>query len=355
MKRYGNLFEIVCSMDNLRLAHMNARKGKSWYKEVKEVSNNEDKYLTELRNMLLNKTYHTSPYTVFLRREGRKEREIYKLPYYPDRICQWALIQVIEPYLLKQLVTSTYSAIPGRGIHQAVRDIHAAIKKDPAGMKYCLKLDVSKYYPSIDHTVLKQKLRRLFKDPDLLWLLDEIIDSTPGNIGIPIGNYFSQYAGNFYLSSFDHWIKEVKRIKHYYRYMDDICIFAETKEELHALFPEVRDYLSNELHLTIKANWQVFPTFVRGLDFVGYRFFQSYTLLRKTTCQQFKRRMLDISKKLRRHREMTYTEWCAINSYKGWLIWCDSFRLAQKYLVPVLPYAEQYYIQHVKRKVVNAA
>ena len=110
-----------------------------------------------------------------------------------------------------------------------------------------------------------QKLRSLFKDPDLLWLLDEIIDSTPGNVGIPTGNYFSQYAGNFYLSSFDHWIKEVKRVKHYFRYMDDICIFADNKEDLHAIFLEVRDYLERELHLTIKANWQVFPTFAEEI------------------------------------------------------------------------------------------
>ena len=330
-------------MENLRLAHKNARKGKSWYAEIKEVSEHEEEYLTALRNMLLNKTYDTSEYIVFMRREGRKDRQIYKLPYYPDRICQWALIQIIEPYLLKQLMSCTYSAIPGRGIHQAVKHIHAAIKKDPKGMQYCLKLDVSKYYPSIDHTVLKQKLRRLFKDPDLLWLLDEIIDSTPGNVGIPIGNYFSQYAGNLYLSSFDHWIKEVKRVKHYFRYMDDICIFADNKEDLHAIFLEVRDYLERELHLTIKANWQVFPTF-------GYRFFQDYTLLRKSTCQQFKRKMLNIARKIRQHIEMTFSEWCAINSYKGWLIWCDGHRLAQKYIAPIQPYAEQFYIQHVKGK-----
>lgn len=350
MKRYGHLFEKICSMDNLRLAHKNARAGKSWYADVKMVSDNEEEYLTALRNMLLNKTYNTSEYTVFKRREGKKDRLIYKLPYYPDRICQWAHIQVIEPYFLKQLMSCTYSAIPGRGIHQAVKHIHAAIRKDPDGMKYCLKLDVSKYYPSIDHTVLKQKLRRLFKDPDLLWLLDEIIDSTPGNVGIPIGNYFSQYAGNFYLSSFDHWIKEVKRVKHYFRYMDDICIFADNKEDLHAIFEEVKVYMEQELHLTIKANWQIFPTFVRGLDFVGYRFFKEYTLLRKSTCQQFKRKMLNIAKKIRRHVEMSFTDWCSINSYRGWLIWCDGTRLAQKYIEPIQPYAVQYYNQHIKRK-----
>jgi len=319
------------------------------------VSQNEEKLLSALRETLINKTYCTSEYSVFMRHEGRKDRLIYKLPYYPDRICQWALIQVVEPFFLKQLMPCTYSAIPGRGIHQAVKHIRAAIKKDPEGMRYCLKLDVSKYYPSIDHAILKEKLRRMFKDPDLLWLMDEIIDSTPGGVGIPIGNYFSQYAGNLYLSSFDHWAKEEKRIKHYFRYMDDICIFSESKEELHTLFAEVREYLARELHLTVKDNWQVFPTFVRGVDFVGYRFFQQYTLLRKSTCQQYKKKMLSIARKIRQHREMTFSEWCAINSYRGWLIWCDGYRLTQKYIGPIQPYAEQYYIQHIKRKAGNAA
>jgi len=355
MKRYGHLYETVCSMENLKLAHKNARKGKSWYTDVKLVTEHEEEYLSALQSMMLNRTFHTSKYTVFMRREGQKDRLIYKLPYYPDRICQWALIQVIEPILLKQFVSCTYSAIPGRGIHKAVKDIHAAIRKDPEGMRYCLKLDVRKYYPSIDHTVLKTQLRRIFKDPGLLWLMDEIIDSTEGNVGIPIGNYFSQYAGNFYLSSFDHWIKEEKRVKHYFRYMDDICIFADNKEDLHALFLEVRDFMEQRLHLTIKDNWQVFPTFVRGLDFVGYRFFQHYTLLRKSTCQQFKRKMLNISRKVRQHRELTYTEWCAVNSYKGWLIWCDSFRLAEKYLTPIQPFANQFYIEHIKGKAGKAA
>lgn len=124
-----------------------------------------------------------------------------------------------------------------------------------------MKIDCKKFYPSIDHETLKQKFRRKYKDPELLELIDEIIDSistcpaTEENIafyesygkkvnivetngkkfiegvGIPIGNYFSQYDGNFFLTGFDHWIKEEKHIKHYYRYMDDICIFAKSKEE----------------------------------------------------------------------------------------------------------------------------
>ena len=343
MKRVGNLFQTISSMENLRTAHLNARTGKGWSKDVRKVNENEEDYLTQLHEMMVQKTYKTSEYTTFVRKDGQKERVIYKLPYFPDRICQWAIIQVIEPYLIKNLIANTYSAIPGRGIHKAMKDVQNAIRTDPTGMAYCLKLDVRKYYPSIDHDILKAKFRRLFKDPDLLWLLDEIIDSTPGKTGIPIGNYVSQYAGNFYLSEFDHWIKEQKHVKHYFRYMDDICIFASSKEELHRLQKEIDEYFRVKLHLQIKENWQVFPTFVRGLDFVGYRFFRTFTLLRKTTCLQFKRKMNRIRKKIQSGLQMTFSEWCAINSYKGWLIHCDSFRLCQKYVVPLQPWADLYY------------
>lgn len=350
MIRYGHLYERIYDMENLKLAHTNARKGKGWYEEVKAVNADEERYLTALQNMLINKTYDTSEYTTFMKTDGTKTREIFKLPYFPDRVCQWAILQVIEPFLIKNLTADTYSAIPGRGIHAAFRKLKCAVQTDVMGCQYCLKLDVKKYYPSIDHDVLKRKFRRLFKDDNLLWLLDEIIDSTQGEKGIPIGNYFSQYAGNFYLSDFDHWIKEVKRIKHYFRYMDDIVIFASSKAELHALRKEIDEYFRVNLKLTIKDNWQVFPTYVRGVDFVGYRTFLNYTLLRKSTCKQFKVKMVNIRKKVTAGKEMTFSEWCAINSYKGWLCHCDSHRLSEKYIAPIRDAADQYYKERVKRK-----
>ena len=148
----------------------------------------------------------------------------------------------------------------------------------------------------------------MFNDGELLWLLDEIIDSTTTaeiedltaiylleedidpETGIPIGNYLSQYSGNYYFSSFDHWLKEQKHVKHYYRYMDDIVIFGRTKEELLSLLKEIQQYFRTELKLNVKGNWQIFPTYIRGVDFLGYRTFYKYTLLRKSTCQEMKRK-----------------------------------------------------------------
>lgn len=125
----------------------------------------------------------------------------------------------------------------------------------------------------------------MFNDSELLWLLGEIIDSIKTadiedltaiylleedidpETGIPIGNYLSQYSGNYYFSSFDHWLKEEKHVKDNYRYMDDITIFGKTKEELFKLKEDIDIYFSEELKLTVKSNWQVFPTYIRGVDF----------------------------------------------------------------------------------------
>lgn len=368
MKRYGNLYEQICSTDNLRKAHQNARKGKGWYEEVKEVDANTDAYLNRLQEMLINHTYHTSKYEKFIKRESGKEREIFKLPYFPDRICQWAILQVIEPHIIRNLTKNTYSAIPKRGIHAALHDVREAMQKDVPNCQFCLKLDVKHFYPSINHDILKQKFRRLFKDAELLWLLDEIIDSIctakiedmrdiwlldediDSETGIPIGNYLSQYCGNFYLSGFDHWIKEEKRVKHYFRYMDDIVIFGADKAELHRLKEEIDAYFRQNLKLTIKGNWQVFPSYVRGVDFVGYRTFLNYTLLRKSSCKKFKARMVAIRKKTETGQMMNYSEWCSVNSYKGWLKHCDSYRLQQKYLAPIQPDADRYYLEVIKSK-----
>lgn len=128
--------------------------------------------------MLINKTYKTSKYEIFIKNDSGKEREIFKLPYFPDRVCQWAVIQVIEPILISNFTRDTYSSIPKRGIHSCLERITKDINTDLKGTKYCLKIDATKFYPSINHEILKQKYRRIFKDENLLWLIDEIIDST---------------------------------------------------------------------------------------------------------------------------------------------------------------------------------
>lgn len=380
-----DLFNSICSMDNLYRAYQNAKSGKGWYKEVKQIEKRPFYYLAGLQYMLKNHLFKTSDYEIFILNEGKKKRDVYKLPFFPDRIAQWAILQVIEPFLLANMTADTYSAIPGKGIQPIVNDLRGYYKTkrvdgkkksvwvpsilltDEENTRYCYKIDLHHYYQSINHEVLKQKFRKIFKDPELLWLLDEITDSintateedlielslsgeieVDPNTGIPIGNYMSQYSGNFYLSSFDHWVKEELHIKHNYRYMDDVVIFSSSKEELHEIHKKVTAYLRDYLHLNIKGNYQIFPTKVRGVDFVGYRFFGEYTLLRKSTAINFKRKMRACRKKMENNIPPTYSEWCSFNSYKGWLGNCDSYRLSKKYIEPLIEYMQNYYEREVK-------
>lgn len=380
-----DLFNSICSMDNLYRTYQNAKSGKGWYKEVKQIEKRPFYYLAGLQYMLKNHLFKTSEYEIFILNEGKKKRDVYKLPFFPDRIAQWAILQVIEPFLVANMTADTYSAIPGKGIQPIVNDLRGYYKtkrvdgkkksvwvpsillSDEENTRYCYKIDLHHYYQSINHEVLKQKFRKVFKDPELLWLLDEIADSintateedlielslsgeieVDPNTGIPIGNYMSQYSGNFYLSSFDHWVKEELHVKHYYRYMDDVVIFASSKEELHEIHRKVTAYTRDYLHLNIKGNYQIFPTKVRGVDFVGYRFFGEYTLLRKSTAINFKRKMRACRKKMENNIPPTYSEWCSFNSYKGWLGNCDSYRLFKKYMEPLIEYMQNYYEREVK-------
>lgn len=199
MKRIGNLYEKIYNIDNLILAEKKARRGKSNKKEVIEFTKNKYRNISILYNLLKDNKYKTSKYELFTLYDP-KQREISKLPYFPDRILHHAVMNIIEDIFVRSFTSNTYNCIKGRGIHKALYKLKDNLK-DVDNTQYCLKLDIKKFYPNIDNNILKQLLRRKFKDQKLLNLLDEIIDST---IGIPIGNYLSQFFANFYLSYFDH-------------------------------------------------------------------------------------------------------------------------------------------------------
>lgn len=342
MKRIGNLYEKIYDIENLRLAHKQARRGKSFYTEVKLIDENEDEYLYRLQDMLIHKTYHTSKYEVFEKKEGKKIRKIYKLPYFPDRICQWAIIQVIEPYLMRTLTDDTYSALPGRGVERARRKMVRALKTDPENTVWCLKIDISKYYPNVNIEKLKLKYRRLFKDNDLLWLLDEILDSNP-DTGVPIGNYISQYSGNIYLSDFDHRVKEVYHIKHYFRYMDDMVFLSSSKEELQNLIKEITKYLADVYDLKVKDSWSLFRVEDRGIDFVGYVFKHDSIRLRKSIAHSIKKTSSKIRWRVNNDMELNRHLYFSFNSLKGWLKHSHSGWLKIRYFDIIEDHVQDYH------------
>lgn len=313
MKRKGNLFQSIISIENLMKADEKSQKGKQKQYGVKLHNRNREKHIVQLHEMLKTKTYKTSEYDIFKVFEP-KERDVYRLPYFPDRICHHAIMNVLEPVFVAVFTADSYSCIKGRGIHKASFNLRKALK-DKEETIYSLKLDIKKFYPNVDHDILKALLRRKFKDDDLIWLLDEIIDSAPG---LPIGNYLSQYLANFYLTYFDHWIKETLRLKYYFRYADDIVILHKDKKVLHRILNLIKSYFKLNLNLEVKENWQVFPIEKRGIDFVGYVHYHTHVRLRKSIKKRF-------AKMLKRKPNKG-----SIASYYGWAKHCNSKNLMKK-------------------------
>lgn len=318
MKKINNLYDQICSLDNLRLADKNARLGKTHSKGVLIHDKNKEVNILKLHNSLINNIYKTSKYDIFKIYEP-KEREIYRLPYYPDRIMHHAIMNILEPIWVSIFTKDTYSCIKNRGIHKLLYQLKNDLKMDFNNTQYCLKIDIKKFYPSIDHDVLKLIIRKKIKDQQLLKLLDEIIDSAKG---IPIGNYLSQYFANLYLAYFDHWIKEVKHIKYYYRYADDMVFLSNNKIELRELLNDINLYLK-QLKLKLKPNYQIFSVDIRGIDFVGYVFRHDYILLRKSIKKNMCRKVDKYTNSYNNYVE-------SLASYWGWAKHCNSKHLLNK-------------------------
>ena len=187
MKRIGNLKEKICTLDNIYIADENARLNKTKKYGIYKHDKNKDEENNKLLQDFVNLSYKTSKYSTFKIYEP-KERIIYRLPYYPDRIAHHAIMNIMESIWRKLFIKNTYSSIRGRGIHKCVKDLYKDLYNNVEETQYCLKLDIRKFYPSIDHEILYSIIQKKIKDKWLLTLLKGIIDSAEG---VPIGNYLS--------------------------------------------------------------------------------------------------------------------------------------------------------------------
>lgn len=322
MKRIGNIYTDICDIDNVEEADNKARKHKTTTYGVRVHDKNRQFENYDLADKLANMEYRTSEYSLKKIYEP-KERLIFRLPYYPDRIVHHAIMNYTESIWTKIFIKNTYACIKKRGIHKLVKDLKIDLKRHQEQTKYCLKLDITKFYPSIDHDILFEIIKKKIKDPDLLKVLREIIDSAPG---VPIGNYLSQFFANLYLAYFDHWMKEEVKCVHYYRYADDIVILSDDKEWLHKVLILIKLYLKHVLKLSIKSNYQIFPVDSRGIDFVGYKFYHTYTLLRKS----IKKKLMKLTNSFTNCKINKEEYRRRIQSYFGWLKYCNSKNLLHK-------------------------
>ncbi len=309
---------------------MKASLGKRNKRYVKQIIKNMDICAQLISDMLKDKLYIPSPYTIKKIVDGTsgKERTIFKPRFYPDQIIHWSLMLQIQPLLMRGMYAYNCGSVPGRGTSHGQKAIRKWLDSDYKGTKYCLKMDIKKYYPSIDNDILKQAFRKIIKDKDCLWLIDQIIDSSEG---LPIGNFTSQWFANFFLQGLDHYIKEKLQAKYYIRYIDDLVIFDGNKRKLHKDRINIDRYLYG-INLKLKENWQIFKVSKRPVDFLGLKFYYEKTTLRKKSALRMKRR----AKKIRKKGHLTYIDACAMISYWGWIKRSDSMQFYDKNIKPII-------------------
>lgn len=332
MRRFGHLWLRVCDIDNLREAARRACRSRKDKIEVATFLQDSERKLADLRADLLHNRYHSSPYNIFTANDRGKSREIADLPLYPDRIAHWAVALVVEPLLDPRIIPQSHASRQGHGPHSAITQLYDYIQKD-SRLKYALKLDVSKFFPSIDKGIMKATMRHYLKDPDLLLWFDRLVDEFPYP-GIPIGNRTSPLMANLYLTDIDNRMKQLHHCHYYVRYMDDIIILGYSKPWLHQQKGNISEALA-EKGLRLKSNWQVFPIDDRGIDFVGYRVFSDHILLRNSTKIRMKRNLKKIRSEQKSGKTLSSHDRGVLASYNGVLRWCDSYRLHRRHLYKI--------------------
>jgi retron-type reverse transcriptase len=342
MKRYGNLWDKIISFDNLYLAAKKAQKGKRYRDNVLAFNYYLAQELTKLENELTEKTYQPGNYRTFHLRDP-KSRLISAAPY-RDRVVHHALCNIIEPIFEKTFIADSYANRRGYGTHRALRRFTQFARSHV----YVLQCDISKYFPTIDHEIMKNLICRKIKCPDTLWLIEKIIDNsnpqeaiiqyypdddllTPiqRRLGLPIGNLTSQFFANIYLNPLDYFVKEQLKCKAYVRYVDDFALFSDDFDYLTNCRQQIEDFLE-KLRLKIHPiKSQLFQTKF-GASFLGFRIFKSKIRVRNQNLQRGRRRIRRLQRDYAHGKISLEDIEKSLNSWKAHLEHGDTWRLREK-------------------------
>jgi retron-type reverse transcriptase len=327
MRRHGNLWSKIIDMENIRIAFHKAALHKSTYQNVQKRLENLEENLEMLRESLIHKTFTTSRYFEKKVYEP-KERIIYVLPFYPDRIVQHALMNIVAPIWDKLFMYDSYSCRAGKGGHQGSTRTMEFVRKN----NYVLKCDIRKFYPSIDQDILMSIIKQKIKCRDTLWLIGNIVHSFPGGKNAPIGNYTSQWFGNLYLNELDQYVKVQLQREYghidYIRYCDDFCLFNDDKNILGKCREKIREYLDITLKLQF-SKCDIFPV-RQGVDYLGYRHFDNYVLLRKSTTKRVRKRLALLPVLYEKNKITAEQYRSSVASTYGWLKHANTHNLQVK-------------------------
>ena len=313
-KRFRHLWDIFISPDNLNRAARNAVRSKKSKIDVRKFLSHRRKNMARLAEMLRRGEFRTSPYRARDIFEP-KHRTIYVLPLYPDHIVHHALINVLGPIWQSRFISDSFACIPGRGLHSASKRVMELVRRN----RYVLNCDIRKFYPSMNHAVMMDIIGKKIADTRIMKILDNIVHSCGDGKNIPIGNLTSQWLGNVYLNELDMFVKHTLHWRDYIRYCDDFCLFGNDKAALHRACDAIREFLGTRLRLTF-SRASVYPT-SRGVDFIGYRHFRDFVLLRRRTSNRMRRRVIEIA----RHNDTTDLARGRLSAIYGWARWANTY------------------------------
>ena len=329
MKTYNNLFNKICSFENLHLAYLKAKRCKRYRDYVLDFSYNLESNLLKLQKELLSQTYQHGRYREFIVKDLKK-RHIKAAPF-RDRVVHHALCNIIEPIFDKGFIYDSYACRKEKGTHKTIKRLENFIRSIADNIKmegkdknaYCLQCDISKYFASIDHKILFKLIKKKVIDQKALWLIQKIMNSSYDDQqwkGIPIGNLTSQLFANIYLNELDKFMKHKLKIRYYLRYMDDFLIFGFKKEELHKIEYRIRKFLDKNLKLKLHPKKNIIFPIRKGINFLGYIIFKDYKLLRKSSVKRFIKRTKNYQKKLEQglmnHKKFN-------NSLQSWFAYAE--------------------------------
>lgn len=323
MKTWSGLWEPFISEENFNLAYLSAKKGKSRQKQVQRFELDPTDRLARTRQSVIDGSFHTSKYKSRVIYEPKK-RIIYILPFNPDRIVHHAIVNILKPYYERYFITDSYACVEGRGQQAAVQRCMELIRRN----RYCMEGDIHHFYPSISHDLLFEQYKRKIRDTKFLSVLEDNIYSFPGGRNVPIGNLTSMWHGNFFLTQLDLFCKHELKIKDYIRYCDNFWLGGNDKVYLHDCRRRIEDFLNGRVALEYsKAN--VFDV-RQGIDCLGYRLFDKYILIRKSTAKRMMRKIAALPERFE-CGEITEDELRSIlDSISGWLSHANAHHLAQK-------------------------
>ncbi len=339
MKSYGNLYQRLCSYKNLEKAFRKARKGKSskWY--VKEFEKDLAGNLTLLKKELETMAYQPRPLKKFVIRDP-KTRVIRKSSF-RDRIIHHALVNVIEPIYERIFIFDSYANRMGKGTSAALKRFDIFKRKanrdgkGGKGIGYVFKADIKQFFDSVHHDTLIKIFEKKIRDKKVLWLITIIIKNFDSEEkGMPLGNMTSQFFANVYLNGLDYFVKHVLRMKCYLRYVDDFVIIHKQKEILEKCRHDITEYLKS-IQLELHPQKSKIFLLYKGVEFLGFKTFYHYRLLRNRNIKRFKKRI----SKLKEQYDMNIVSQTQIyNSIQGWMAYAkggNTFKLRKNLMKEV--------------------